>query len=70
MEILIGLTGLSGHADRNGLMNFVRIMAKNLLQTFIVHGEDDSSESLANALRTELVLGNMVTPNPLQTFDA
>ena len=51
-------------------MNFVRIMAKKLLQTFIIHGEDDSSESLANALRTELVLGSMVTPNPLQTFDA
>jgi metallo-beta-lactamase family protein len=64
LEILIGLI------DRNGLMNFVRIMAKKLLQTFIIHGEDDSSESLANALRTELVLGSMVTPNPLQTFDA
>jgi len=51
-------------------MNFVRIMAKKLLQTFIVHDEDNSSESLANALRTELVLGRMVIPNPLQTFDA
>ncbi len=64
------LTGFSGHADRDGLVDFVRAMAKKPQQTFIVHGEDDSSESLANALRTELGLGNVVIPKPLQSFDA
>lgn len=64
------LTGFSGHADRNGLMDFVRAMKKKPQQTFIVHGEEDSSESLAQALRTELGLGNVVIPMPLQSFDA
>jgi metallo-beta-lactamase family protein len=62
------LTGFSGHADRDGLMHFVRAMEKQPRQTFIVHGEDDSSESLANALRTELGLGNVRIPKPLQSF--
>lgn len=63
------LTGFSGHADRDGLMHFVRAMEKKPLQTFIVHGEDDSSESLANALRTELGLGNVMIPKPLESFN-
>lgn len=63
------LTGFSGHADRDGLMSFVRDMAKKPRQTFIVHGEGDSSESLAKALRTELGLNNVVIPKPLQYFD-
>ncbi|OEU52600.1 MAG: MBL fold metallo-hydrolase [Desulfuromonadales bacterium C00003096] len=63
------LTGFSGHADRDGLIDFVRAMAKKPQKTFIVHGEDDSSESLASALSTELGLGNVVIPKPLQSFD-
>jgi metallo-beta-lactamase family protein len=62
------LTGFSGHADRDGLLHFVRAMEKKPRQTFIVHGEDDSSESLANALRTELGLGNVRIPRPLESF--
>jgi metallo-beta-lactamase family protein len=63
------LTGFSGHADRDGLLGFVRAMNKKPRQTFIVHGEEDSSESLANALRTELGLGNVVIPKTLQSFE-
>lgn len=64
------LTGFSGHADRAGLVDFVRVMQKKPRQTFIVHGEDDSSASLANALRNELGLENVVIPQPMQSFDA
>jgi len=64
------LEGFSGHADRNGLVNFVRVMKKKPQQTFIVHGEGDSAESLAAALRNELGLQNVVIPEPLQSFDA
>lgn len=63
------LPGFSGHADRNGLINFVRAMNKRPHQTFIVHGEDDASASLADALRSELGLGNVVIPDDLQSFD-
>ena len=63
------LEGFSGHADRNGLLNFVRVMNKKPQHTFIVHGEDDSSASLADGLRNELGLANVVIPEPLQTFE-
>jgi len=63
------LPGFSGHADRDGLLNFVRVMKKKPQQTFIVHGEVDSSTSLAEALRTELGLENVVVPDAMQSFE-
>jgi metallo-beta-lactamase family protein len=62
------LTGFSGHADRDGLMDFVRVMKNKPQQTFIVHGEDESSEGLARDLRTELGLKHVVIPKSLQSF--
>ncbi len=61
-------TGLSGHADHDGLMDFVRVMDKKPEQTFIVHGEDEASQTLAHDLRAELGLENVVIPEPLQSF--
>ena len=63
------LPGFSGHADREELINFVRVMNKKPQQTFIVHGEDEASESLADALRSELGLENVVIPDHLQSFE-
>lgn len=63
------LPGFSGHADREGLINFVRAMKKKPQHTFVVHGEDDSSQSLANALRQELGLENVVIPDSMQSFE-
>ncbi|MFO7576490.1 MAG: MBL fold metallo-hydrolase [Pelovirga sp.] len=62
------LTGFSGHADRNGLVDFVRAMEKKPETTFIVHGEEASSEALAAALHQELGLRNIEIPEPLQSF--
>jgi metallo-beta-lactamase family protein len=61
-------TGFSGHADHDGLMNFVRVMEKRPDQTFIVHGEEEASQNLAHDLRTELGLENVVIPESLQSF--
>ena len=61
-------TGFSGHADHDGLMDFVRVMDKKPEQTFIVHGEDEASQTLAHDLRTELGLQNVVIPESLQSF--
>lgn len=63
------LTGFSGHADQNGLVDFVRVMEKKPQRTFIVHGEDESSEHLAGLLRKELQLDNVIIPKPLQSFN-
>ncbi len=63
------LEGFSGHADRAGLLGFVRVMQRKPRQTFIVHGEEESSASLADALRDELGLKHVVIPEPQQSFD-
>jgi metallo-beta-lactamase family protein len=62
------LTGFSGHADRDGLVNFVRVMEKKPIKTFIIHGEYESSTSLATALHEELGLKNVIIPEPRQSF--
>jgi metallo-beta-lactamase family protein len=64
------LTGFSGHADHDGLVDFVRVMHNKPKQTFIVHGEKESAESLAESLQKEFALGNIVIPEPSQAFDA
>jgi metallo-beta-lactamase family protein len=61
-------TGFSGHADHDGLMNFVQVMDKKPEHTFIVHGEEEASHTLANDLRTQLGLENVVIPESLQSF--
>lgn len=63
------LTGFSGHADKAGLMDFVRVMKKKPQQAFIVHGEDEAATSLAEALRNELGLANVVIPDVMQSFE-
>ena len=64
------LEGFSGHADREGLLNFVKVMQRKPQQCFIVHGEEESAESLAEALRKDLALENVVVPQSLQVFEA
>jgi len=51
------------------LLDFVRVMQHKPQQTYIVHGEEESSASFADALRDELGLKNVVIPEALQSFD-
>ena len=46
------IPGLSGHADRAGLLRWLEPLAKPR-RTFLVHGEPRPAESLADALRSE-----------------
>jgi len=65
---VVSLVGFSGHADRQGLVDFARVMQQRPQQTFIVHGEEDSAESLADGLRNELGFKHVHIPVPMQTF--
>ena len=47
------MTGLSGHADKNGLLNWMRGFKKKPEQVFVVHGEDKVTEIFAQSLRDE-----------------
>ena len=45
------INGLSGHADRNGLLEWIGAVNGSLKHVFLVHGDPDQSEALARTLR-------------------
>ena len=47
------LSGLSGHADKNGLINWIQGFKERPKKVFIVHGDDASCTAFANCLREE-----------------
>lgn len=53
--------GFSAHADRNGLLDWVRPIASQLKGVFVVHAEEPAAESLVQGLR-ELGIKNAVAP--------
>jgi predicted metal-dependent RNase len=59
--------GFSGHADRQGLENFVRTMNPRPEKVLCVHGDESSTQDLSSALYHEY---NMRTfaPKNLETF--
>jgi KH/beta-lactamase-domain protein len=59
--------GFSGHADRQGLENFVKTMNPRPEQVLCVHGDESSTDQLSSALYQEM---NMRTfaPKNLETF--
>ncbi|WP_340101181.1 beta-CASP ribonuclease aCPSF1 [Salinibaculum salinum] len=59
--------GFSGHADRQGLENFVRTMNPRPEQVLCVHGDESSTDQLSSALYQDM---NMRTfaPKNLETF--
>jgi KH/beta-lactamase-domain protein len=59
--------GFSGHADRQGLMNFVKTMNPRPEKVLCVHGDESSTQDLSSALYHEF---NMRTfaPKNLETF--
>jgi metallo-beta-lactamase family protein len=63
------LNGLSAHADRKGLLDYVQQLGPGRLQgVFVVHGEEASSLALAESLRG-LGIGKVVVPQPAETFE-
>ncbi|MDO4331158.1 MAG: MBL fold metallo-hydrolase [Eubacteriales bacterium] len=50
---ILTLAGMSGHADKNGLIRWVQGFEKKPQRVFIVHGEDQVTMSFANCLHDE-----------------
>lgn len=63
------LTGFSGHADRDGLLAWAKAMRKKPTRTFVVHGEEEAANALAESLRTELGFSLVEIPEPHQAFE-
>jgi metallo-beta-lactamase family protein len=57
------MNGLSGHADGNELIEWVRAMEKLPRQTYLVHGEVEQAGVLAQRLTDELGLEHVHLPD-------
>lgn len=62
------LEGVSGHADKNGLIKWVSAIEKKPELVFVVHGEDEVCENFASSLRAELGL-NVAAPYTGAVYD-
>jgi metallo-beta-lactamase family protein len=48
------LDGLSGHADADGLMQWLRSLSRAPEQVFVIHGEPAASDALRSRIQHEL----------------
>lgn len=62
------ISGLSGHADEQGLLEWVEAIQKRPQQTYLVHGELDAAEKLAKSFVAQLGLENITVPEPHASF--
>lgn len=63
------INGFSAHADRSELLSWAGGLKTPPKHTYIVHGEEDASFALANALKTKLGFDNVSVPELGQTFN-
>lgn len=59
---IVRFNGLSAHADRNDLLTYVRSIDPLPEQTFVIHGEERQSFSLAAALRNQHPNMDVIVP--------
>lgn len=62
------IEGYSGHADQDGLMNFIYSFIKKPKQIFLVHGEEESQEVLEQKIQNETNL-QVLIPNYGDTYE-
>lgn len=60
--------GYSGHADQNGLLNWLSSVEQVKYQIFVVHGEPDAAEEFAELLHQQRGF-NAVVPKMNEEFD-
>jgi len=61
------VSGFSGHADRNGLENFVRTMNPRPEEVLCVHGDESATDQLSSGLYQEFNIRTHA-PRNLETF--
>ncbi len=62
------IEGYSGHADQDGLMNFIYSFRNKPKQVFLVHGEEESQEVLEQKIEEEAKLP-VIIPNYGETYE-
>jgi metallo-beta-lactamase family protein len=66
---VVSLEGFSGHADHQGLLDWVRAFKQRPEQVFLVHGEPEAAQALADSLRGELGYREVHIPLLHQSFE-
>jgi metallo-beta-lactamase family protein len=61
------INGFSGHADHDELLAWASAITKRPRQTFLVHGEPDSAQALAQSLESDGSYEDVVVPELHQT---
>lgn len=62
------IEGYSGHADQEGLMNFIYSFREKPKQIFLIHGEEESQDVLQKKIETDTNL-SVTVPNFGETYD-
>ena len=62
------IEGYSGHADQDGLMNFVYSFIKKPKHVFLIHGEEESQEVLGSKIEEEAKIP-VTIPNYGETYE-
>jgi metallo-beta-lactamase family protein len=62
------IEGLSAHADRSELLNWLTHFKKHPKNTFVVHGEPQVSKAFANTIKKDFGW-NVTVPNYLETIE-
>ncbi|MBQ2880643.1 MAG: hypothetical protein IJE40_00090 [Clostridia bacterium] len=62
------LPGISGHADKQGLLNWINGFEKKPAQVFVNHGDDIACSAFAECLRSEYGF-NAIAPYSGTSFD-
>jgi len=50
---ILTLPGMSGHADKNGLIEWLKEIGEKPQKVFVVHGDDNSAKMFTECLKTE-----------------
>ena len=56
---IVQLPGMSGHADRDGLLEWIGAFTKKPTQIFVVHGQDDTTDRFAALIGEKLGMNAM-----------
>jgi metallo-beta-lactamase family protein len=67
---IVTFNGLSAHADRNDLLNYVRAIEPGPSKIFLVHGEEKQALSLAAAIQAEHPKIEVIVPHVGSTYEA
>jgi metallo-beta-lactamase family protein len=54
------IEGFSGHADKNGLLDWVKHFTKKPKNVFIIHGEEDAMNEFSGILKNELGIATVI----------